>query len=303
MTFSQALLLRGVRFRQSAADHAKIHINCPFCPENGKSIDTQYKLCVHAMQGWGRCMHCNWKRRYAVAAVLKQLGIVADGVYAGVGAEEQSEEANVELPHDFTPLVRVYEDLDRTARDYVLKRGITPEQIKKHKIGVSYTGRYAYRVLFPIKADGKLVGINARDFTGQQEPKYLLSRGEKYIYNLDPKAKTVVLSEGVIKALKIQQATDANSGALLGHSLTDRQLAQVKASACQHVILYPDAERVGRRGFLNIACRLKEEWDGNVSIIHPVRTPADDSPVDEIRDNLRNHAHAWTTHIDAKMVE
>jgi DNA primase len=238
-----------------------------------------------------------------VAAVLRQLGIVADEVFPGVGAEDKPEEAEIKLPEDFTPLVRVYDDLDRTARAYVLKRGVTPEQIKKHKIGVSYTGRYAYRVLFPIKAEGRLVGINARDFTGQQEPKYLLSRGEKYIYNLDPKAKTLVLSEGTIKALKIEQVTDASSGALLGHSLTDRQLGQIRASACRHVTLYPDAERIGRRGFLNIACRLKEEWDGNVSIVHPVRTPADDAPLDEIRDNLRNHAHAWSSHIDVRMAE
>jgi hypothetical protein len=263
--------------------------------ERGKGMDTQFRLCVHTRDGWGRCMHCDWKRRQAVMPVLKQYGILER--VAGFSVEPEEYIPPVELPKDFQALTHVYDDLDRQARKYIIGRGVLPSQIREEKIGVSYSGRYAYRVIFPVYVNKQLKAINARDFTGSQTPKYLTSRGDKYLYRFDPEARTVVFSEGSIKALRIAQATSANSSALLGHSLTEHQVQQIEASKCQEVILFPDPDRVGRRGFVRVADQFAQlQKRVSLKIVWPVPQPADELPLAEISKMLAVPlAYSWET--------
>jgi DNA primase len=73
------------------------------------------------------------------------------------------------------------------------------------------------------------------------------------------------------------------SAALLGHDLTDIQLAQIQRSKCRSITLWPDADLVGRRGFIKIADKLSEHWHGDVHMMWPVPGPADDVPLRAIR--------------------
>jgi DNA primase len=144
--------------------------------------------------------------------------------------------------------------------------------------------------VFPIYRDKALLGFNTRDFTSRQTPKYLISKGLiKPLYNFDAKSETVILSEGIIKALRIAQVTNFNSAALLGHDLTDLQLEQIQASQCQHVILYPDLDMVGRRGALCIADKLSEHWNGSVSFVWPISGPADDVALPILKSDISNN--------------
>lgn len=286
MTFQDVLIRRGIRYRISGE---KLHINCPFCILRGKPQDTKQRLCIHIKKQWSRCMHCDWKHKYAVSAILKQLGIVADNIEISVEAKQEEKAEVVTLPEDFQHLVKTTDDFDKQARRYLLGRGITKEQIRENNIGVSYVGRYAYRVVFPIYMDGVLSGINSRDFTGRLKPKYMTSRGIKCLYNFDPNAETTIFSEGVFKALRIAQVTKHGSAALLGHDLTDVQLGQIQQSHCKHVILYPDIDRVGKLGALKIADKLCENWQGRVSFIWPVLIPADEQPLEDLRNDLQHN--------------
>ena len=56
------------------------------------------------------------------------------------------------------------------------------------------------------------------------------------------------------------------------------------------MILYPDAEPVGRQGVARIAQHLSQSWDWDlkVSVVWPVTRPADEAPPEEIRRNLRD---------------
>lgn len=290
MTFQEALARRHVPYRQGNSDRAKISINCPFCAERGKPTDTKFRLCIHAVQGWARCVHCGWKwRSGAVSIVLLRLGANTEEV-RGFAAPEARQEIPIALPADFQLLTQVTDSLDRIARCYLLDRGITPSQIADYWIGVSYAGRYAYRIIFPVNYQNKLVGINARDFIGHREPKYLNSPGAKYLFGFDPKAKTCVLSEGVFKALRIAQALAFNSCALLGHNLTDVQLQQLQQSACRRVVLYPDADTVGRRGMASVADRLREHWSGRVDAVWDNKLPADEEAITVIRNQIHQAA-------------
>jgi ribosomal protein S8E len=231
-------------------------------------------------------MHCGWKRKTAIFAVLKQLGITE----TVSGFEKQEPVAQlppVELPPDFQTLDRVYDDLDKQARKYVLDRGVTKEQISDNKVGVSFTGRYAYRILFPVFEGASLKGINARDFTGQAKVKYLNNPGDKYLYRFDSTAKVCVFSEGVFKSLRIAQVTEHNSVSLLGHDLTETQARQITDSVCERVILYPDTDVVGLKGMIRVADQIAElERAVTVEIAYPVAVPADEAPLEDIRSLL-----------------
>lgn len=298
MNFQDALDHRGIRYRRTGD---KVHINCPFCPSRGKPADNKMRLCVHAKEGWGKCLHCDWTRRTAVNAVLKQLGITTS-VSGFERSQAEQEHVTIYLPEDFSGLWE--NGLDDQALDYVLKRGITKEQIKRHRIGVSYSGTYAYRVIFPVYVGDNLQCINARDFTGRKKPKYLLSKGEKCLAYFEPEEPACVLSEGSIKALRIEQAvaTDTCSAALLGHDLTDKQLKQIQDSQCKSVILWPDTDLVGRRGFIKIADKLSEFWSGEVAIVWPVTGPADELPLREISRLLLCNTVVYTPRIRHRML-
>ncbi len=301
MTLADTLARRGVKLRLNGD---KVSINCPWCPGRGKPADTKMRLCLHAKEGWGRCLHCDWSRRTAIAATLRQLGI-QDAVTGGpsmVAAEPEPEP--VELPEDFTPIDAESDGRDKMAYDYALGRGLTPGQVAARGLGVSYTRPWQYRVMFPVVADGKLRCINARDFTGRGKPKYLLSKGDKWLAYFDPAADCAVLSEGVIKALRLEQACAGGScsAALLGHDLTDTQLGQVQRSACRLVVLWPDTDLVGRRGFIKVADRLAENWRGEVAVVWPVDGAADDLRVRDLKVHLMGRVEPYTARLRQRML-
>jgi DNA primase len=212
------------------------------------------------------------------------------------GFEEKREApAAVRLPEDFALLYKATDDLDKQALRYVLRRGITKEQVKDSKLGVSFSGRYAYRVIFPALAGGKLKAFTARDFTGTSKVRYLGTPGDKWLFRFDSKAETIVLSEGVFKALRIAQVTSWGSASLLGHAISSPQLEQIKSSGVKRVMLYPDPDAVGVAGFLNIAEKLIQEWGGKVLIAETVENPADEDPLETLQKNLQNLTpYSWS---------
>ena len=186
MTLTDALRRRGITFRTGRGDTNKVHVNCPFCVERGKAPDTKFRLCIHASRRWGKCVHCEWSGRNVIRYVLKRLGVseIPDQYER---AEAGIKEGPLTLPEDFTVLTDgANEFWDRKARRYLLRRGITDRQIQVNRIGACYSGRFAYRILFNTYINKELKFINARDFTGKQQPKYLNTTGEKYLYHFNP---------------------------------------------------------------------------------------------------------------------
>ena len=227
-------------------------------------------------------MHCEWKSPKSIPNLLKAFRIAE----IPHGFEEDFEELiaeRVELPVDFRLLCDPIDDLDRQAMAYLVRRRVSPSQMRTHGIGVSYVGRYAYRILFLARDGKELISINARDFTGRRIPKYLNSRGDKGIFAFNPTSKRIVLCEGAIKALCIRRAIAVSAGALLGSTLTDRQLRQLSESACEEIVLYPDPDAPGLAGVVKIADKLREGWRGSVKVAWPVDLPADEADLSDIR--------------------
>jgi len=305
MTFQETLFRSRIAFHVSLTNRNEIRLCCPFCPEQRGVPDTSFAFHVNIKNGAGHCWHsdCDWKSHKAAFYLLRRL--IGNGEFSGFDEVEQPKLKKLKLPEDFTLLNDPQDLFDQRARDYLLKRGVTHAQIREKHIGVCYTGKYAYRILFPITdpLGMHLYGFSARDFTGKRNPKYLTNPGPKHLYNYDRTAETAVFSEGVFKALRIEQITGFNSVSTLGHSLTEKQLEEVQKSKYKRIILWSDPDKVGRKGTVQIADKLLEEWSGLVSVIYPIpETPADELSFDELSRIMTDSVKTYSWIVRQKII-
>ena len=291
MTLLDVLQHSRIPHRRSSSDPSEINVHCPFCLSRGKPPDDRFKLGINTRTGAAHCFVCNWgSKRYGPTAFLRRLRVESNTF--GMEPEDPVALPPVELPRDFTQLDNSTDDLDFMALQYLIDRGVTQEQIARHRIGVSWRGRYAWRIIFSVYCPN-LQMIVGRDFAGGREPKYLNSRGEKHLYGFDPEAETVIFSEGIFKSLRIAQATGAASAALLGHSLGPAQMRQIRDSKCRRVVLWPDPDRPGREGVVKIAENLMD-WKGDVRVVWPVSGYADEAPLESLaRDAAGARKYGW----------
>lgn len=257
MTFTDTLQQRSIKFRH-AFERGELWLCCLFCVERGEPTpDTKFKLGLNYITKEGHCFRCDWSSRDAVNDYLAKLGTSAAFLDEQVVIVKPPPP---KLPEDFQLLHSVSKDdeIVYEAYRYLTNRGIQRRTMADKQLGVSLTGRYAYRILFPVWWRRKLKGIVARDFTKTAKIKYLNSPGEKYLYNLPSKCQSVILSEGVFKALAIEKATDEVSAALLGHSITSNMIKQLKYANCKEITIWPDPDAVGIEGALTVAQQLKD---------------------------------------------
>lgn len=289
MTFLDVLLVRGVLFGRSAKP-GEIWLDCPFCD------DDRRRLGINIYRNLGHCFNgkCGFKSRHAIQTVLRKLNITTQisNLPATKGVEQKKD---VTLPDDFAMLCNVGPQDDyllRKARRYLLRRGITKSQLKQYCLGASLRGRFAYRVVIPVTHSQKLVGLVARDWTNLQVPKYLNSVGEKFVWNAGtarPDSPPLILAEGVFKALALEKALKTDAAALLGHSITENMVTQLRASKRDCLRLWSDPDKAGIVGTLRVAERLA--YHGfRVEVLADV--PA--AQADEMEeDSVRNLAR-WT---------
>lgn len=292
MTFREILLRRGIPWHSAPNNH--LSICCPSCPQNGESPDTRFRLSINLENGACLCFNCGFKRKSnSFTVILKELNLNVDRVDTDPETEKETEAP--QLPQDFQLLDRAESDLDKIAIRYLRSRGITPEQVLHHRIGVSLTGRYAYRIVFPVRDDKKLMGIVARDFTDRQEPRYLNSTGDKGLYNCNGQdCKTVVLSEGIFKSLRIERLnTGFPSMALLGKFVSEVQLEQLKRRGCKEVILWADPDKPGRMGATTVCDRLAE-LGYLVGVVWPIWQPADEEPLEAMQTAWNTRVQGWS---------
>jgi hypothetical protein len=281
MTTPELLTRKGIAYRLSGHELA---VCCLFCTAQGESLDERFRLYLNLNTGAGLCFNCGWRSRYALQQVLRRLKLPQQPTDFEVASKLIL--AAPKLPVDFLPLTEATSKLDLQALRYVLKRGVTQQQILDKRLGVSFVGEFAYRIIFPIWEGSSLQGFTARSFLGTEKVKYLHSKGNKYLFNLANSTR-VILSEGVFKALRIEQlALPYDSAACLGHSLTAKQLEQLQQHKVKQVVLWPDPDSVGLKGFLKIAEELHNHVE--VKIVWPMTQPADEASPDSL---LRGWKH------------
>jgi len=256
MTIRELLTFRGVRWRRGATP-GEINVCCPFCGEK------RFRLGINIERRIGHCFNCDWKSRNAIRLLLRQLNLGDVTISGGDLQEEETGKKELDLPEGFFLLSEISKDDGSPFYDprrYLLRRGVSANQIRVHFLGATLLGRFSYRIVIPVHYRRELKGIVARTWL-DAEPKYLNSSGEKALYNLKEKTagQKLVLSEGCFKALAIEAAMPGVcSCAVLGHSITDGQIEQIHDAGFREVIIFSDPDAAGIRGTLMIAEKLLE---------------------------------------------
>ena len=173
------------------------------------------------------------------------------------------------------------------ARKYLTKRGIAPETVLRAGIGCVLAGRYANRIVAPVKVGGEWRGWIARDFTGKAERKYMNARGPwrgDLVYNAAGLAvetdEPFLIVEGVFDALPF----GADAGALLGKP-TESQIALIAMEARRPVVVVLDGDAWEEGWALAMRLRLDGVRAGSVRL--PAKLDPDQVSVEWARNQAR----------------
>jgi ribosomal protein L37AE/L43A len=163
---------------------------CPFCKHHDAK---KRKLAVRLADGVTHCWVCNWsaKSPAKLVSVLGAHKLLPDLTRAfgdgGPAVEDEPVEsvAEAELPSDFT---LVCDEIDNGVRnpdkldciEYLKKRGVSYAAAKHFRLGVSATGAFRRRVVFPsFDAAGELNYVTARAIDDSTTFKYFNTQRQR----------------------------------------------------------------------------------------------------------------------------
>lgn len=253
------------------------------CPRCG---DKSGHLYIDFTRGRYHCVRCSQVKGRDIRNLLRQLNIDLSFDYESIDSSEYSKKLDDLLSKD--PIVKKefvdysvnldtltkylcyhIKDLSDVARSYLLSRGLTNELIDSYCIkegtnqygnrfiinGREYVGRnYSGRVIIPsLRKDGLISFYVARDYVGNQEPKYLnppkdLAYSSEDVWNLDTlETDSVVICEGVMTAISVCKALNKNIAvATYGKSIADKS-----NSDNENIQVTSQGEKLLRKRFKN----------------------------------------------------
>lgn len=271
MNLLEALAQKNIKWRVSERK-GEIYICCPFC------TDRRFRFGLNTQLGHGHCFNCDRKfRGTAIIALQQHLRLGRWLQPTPVNMLKRPESEVVRLPEGFEKLGGGGNDhWTRRAYRYLRRRGVSRSQMVRFKIGFTETGRYSYRVVFPIYYRGRLEGFVTRAILPDVDPKYKNSVGDKAIWGLPRKrserSETAVLLEGVLDAAACDRVSRTSGSrnfdalGILGHTLTGRQLDMLRGY--RKFILWPDPDKAGVKGFTDMRHALRD-LEARVFIVVP----------------------------------
>lgn len=285
MTFLELLVQRRIPYRPRSKP-GEIWLCCP----RPSCEDTRFRLGVNWRKNVGHCFNCGWKTRKAIQSLLRLWRIEAQ-IQGGEDLPEEKPE-EVHLPEDFSLVTSLDSDPPwGQPLAYLRQRGFKPSQLRRHRIGASFVGRFAFRIVMPVYYKRELCGLVGRSWCGR-EPKYLNSTGKRVIWNMDRREgpQILILAEGIFKAMALEAAGPSavyRASALLGHSITEVQLDQIEECGFRRVVVWPDPDPQGIKGARQI-CEQLQERGLEASIPWPLPTrQADEMDASELDLRLR----------------
>lgn len=258
----------GVDFRPSRSRKGEVTLCCPFCMENGEKEDDRFRLGINVEEGMGHCFNCGWSSR-SYSRTLRELCRIY-GIRRKVGellkkpepVRREAKPTETGLPQGYEKFTGSDGEAGAAVKKYLRSRGVTQQQIKKHRIGYAEAGDFAWRAIFPVRAeDGKYYGAVARAVLQTQKPKYLNTPGIKILWNAIEAAETAVVTEGIMDALSVERAVSSVVPvARLGSAITRLQMEQLRKYP--RVIILPDADEPGMSGMVDFATMAHEAGIG-----------------------------------------
>jgi DNA primase len=317
MKLAELIELYFSDYRAHSTKDSEIMICCPFCVENGRSQDIDYKLGINLEKEIAHCHRCDWRAGgdhlfdalADIANVDEAHEASTDVLPTTPSKKEKPVKLRVtRLPTTYEPLWADNQDrIGMEALEYLLKRGITMQQIKKHRLGFCGAGQYVHRIIFPIFCRTHVIGFTARTFR-KGEPKYLNSVGEKFLYNypqrLALQKKKCLLVEGPIDVLSIEQVCSGKYDCIgrFGSSLTPIQLRAL--SRYKQIILWPDPDQAGVEGVIKVAKDLQDNTSSTIKCVVPDKDMVYDPgamETEEIEEAIKSIA-PWSSALISKLM-
>ena len=313
--FLPELIYAYFEYKEHSTKENEVNIDCPFCIDNGHSPDKEQKLGINVVTEIAHCHRCDWRSggRALYYALADEVNVhdnyETDRADLNTTVEKPKRTefklSRTKLPKEFEPLWEGNLDtLGKKALKYLTDRGISHGQIKRHKIGFAGAGKYGYRIILPIFYKGATVGFTARTFCNT-DLKYLISDGEKFLYNYPRKGKRqsrCILLEGPFDVLNVERRiSHYDCIGRQGSALTELQLRAL--SKYEEIIIWPDPDQPGIEGAINIAKTLKDETQAKLFGIHVrgmVHDPGD-ATEKEIRQAIKS-IKPWTPALENRLL-
>jgi len=251
ITYKEKLSLINIAFGEGivSRDGNNVSVQCPKCQKSAKHSNKK-KLSISLETGVYHCWVCESKGKN-IAYLAKFICIhkvTLDGLCKAFGSigenKEDLKEEIIALPSDFKLLCTDNSRISNMAKNYLLSRGLTFEDIVKYKVGTSNEYKFINRVIFPsFDKDLNLNFFLARTYDKNQKITYRNCKFSKkeivFNENFINWNKPMVLVEGVFDAIKAK----SNVCCMLGSWIDDGYLLFQKIVKNKTpIILAPDPD-------------------------------------------------------------
>ena len=200
--------------------------HCWISDEKGRSIKTLFKKLRVSKQTWD------------------EYNSIFSRINRYVHSDNQIQVNQVELPKEFKPLYKKSNSFKyKHALNYLLKRGLRPEDIVKYNIGYCETGEYEDKIIIPsYDDDGKLNFFVGRSFY-QSKYKHKNPKVSKDIVGFDLLVNwdiPLVLCEGVFDAIAIRR----NAVPLFGKSIQSKLEKKIIGNSVKKLYIVLDSDAI-----------------------------------------------------------
>ena len=200
--------------------------HCWISDEKGRSIKTLFKKLRVSKQTWD------------------EYNSIFSRINRYVHSDNQIQVNQVELPKEFKPLYKKSNSFKyKHALNYLLKRGLRPEDIVKYNIGYCETGEYEDKIIIPsYDDDGKLNFFVGRSFY-QSKYKHKNPKVSKDIIGFDLLVNwdiPLVLCEGAFDAIAIRR----NAIPLFGKSIQSKLEQKIIGNSVKKLYIVLDSDAI-----------------------------------------------------------
>lgn len=257
-----------------SVEQQEMKIICPFHADKNPSMKvdfaTGFWYCFGCQEGgkWkkfilkmeGSELKAELVKQKIIKGEVKSVGLKVARISPEV-ARRRQRQLRVEAMDYYVGLPRVAwassGDHDvKSVRDYMLERGFTPSSLQL--AGAKYNFSRDYKLIFPITDNGSFRGWVCRtiDTEVAKYRKYLYNKGfsrrntvvGKYGAKCDGRSDYVVIVEGFMDRLKLEQLGVKNAVAIFGWKITSEQVEKLKDAGIKFVVSALDNDDCGRRG-------------------------------------------------------
>jgi len=188
----------------------EIQYHCPFCSHHKPKLQVNLET-----QKW-RCWVCNSKG-IKMYTLLRKLNVdygVLDTIKKIYGevvySSHKEEDVQITLPPEYKPILDNLHIIEfKVSYNYLKKRGISDNDIRKHRIGFCESGLYRGRIIVPsYDSEGRLNYFIARTIYDNESYKYKNPPISKNVVMFDSTINwnmPITLCEGVFDAISIRR--------------------------------------------------------------------------------------------------